>query len=138
MQTPMNTVISNGSCFIRRFLKSFPPFGLVWRHLRSFAALTTISDRRYIVLHPTSPIIKNKYSFYALYMDGVQREHTVIIPCTYHHLNYYSRCVSPAPDLEEDGHSRTHEHTTMIIENFGLQVAWRDYGIAGRCIVSTQ
>lgn len=24
----------------------------------------------------------------------------------------------------------------MIIENFGLDVAWKDYGIAGRCIVS--
>jgi hypothetical protein len=26
----------------------------------------------------------------------------------------------------------------MIIENFGLNVAWKEYGIAGKCIVCSQ
>jgi hypothetical protein len=47
----------------------------------------------------------------------------------------FSRCVSPGPRLEEAAHSRNWEHTMMILESFGVDVAWKEYGIAGNFIV---
>ena len=57
-------------------------------------------------------------------------------PKCYDPLSSCFRCVSMFGAVEKEGHSRTQEHANMIIEEFGLDVAWRDYGIAGKCIVS--
>ena len=37
--------------------------------------------------------------------------------------------------MDDSGHSRTCEHCSLVLNLFGLDVAWDEYGMAGKCIV---
>jgi len=42
-----------------------------------------------------------------------------------------AKCLVLPDDMERCGITRTYEHTKTVIEAFGLQVAWNEYGISG-------
>jgi len=42
-----------------------------------------------------------------------------------------AKCLTLPDQMEQCGITRTYEHTQTVIEAFGLQVAWNEYGISG-------
>ena len=51
-------------------------------------------------------------------------------------LIYYGRCTADPDNIDEGGHTRTFKHSTYVTDTFGFDVAWVQYGIAAKCIVS--
>lgn len=45
------------------------------------------------------------------------------------------RCVAHPDDFDGGGHSRTCEHRDFVVDAFGPDTAWKDYGIIGNCVV---
>jgi hypothetical protein len=49
---------------------------------------------------------------------------------------YVCRCTALRDNIDGGGHSRSCEHTTRVVDTFGLKVAWDEYGMAGTTLVS--
>lgn len=49
--------------------------------------------------------------------------------------HHSSRCLAPADDLDSGGDPRSHAHTQLLMDTYGMKDLWNDYGVIDNILV---